>query len=147
MGGSVAEAPGLNHLRTRNGPVWDGPVSTSDVGLTYRFLALFLAAFLVAFRAARRLVTRVAAVLLVEEDPVPRFLGEIFFSAIRFTPYVTRPVVGMGIGPDCASVRPAVSVSGITGPPVMSVTPDPVTLVTPLRPPHDRRRRARRGTD
>jgi hypothetical protein len=62
---------------------------------SYRFLAAFRVAFLVAFRvalrAARRFVTRVAAVLLVEEDPDPRFFGEIFFSAIRLTPFVTRP--------------------------------------------------------
>jgi hypothetical protein len=63
--------------------------------MPYRFLAAFLVAFRVAFRvalrAARRFVTRVAAVLLEEEDPDPRFFGEIFFSAIRLTPFVTRP--------------------------------------------------------
>jgi hypothetical protein len=43
-------------------------------------------------RCARLFVTRVAAVLLEEEDLVPRFFGEIFFAAIRFTPFDSRPV-------------------------------------------------------
>jgi hypothetical protein len=46
----------------------------------------FRVAFLVAFLVARRLVTRVAAVRLVEDDFDPDFFGEIFFSAISVTP-------------------------------------------------------------
>jgi hypothetical protein len=45
-----------------------------------------------AFRWARLLVTRVAAVLLVDVLLVAGFLGEIFFSAIYLTsPRVPRP--------------------------------------------------------
>jgi hypothetical protein len=33
----------------------------------------------------------VAAVLLEEEDFAPGFFGEIFFSAIRFTPFASGP--------------------------------------------------------
>jgi hypothetical protein len=45
-----------------------------------------------AFLWARRLVTRVAAVLLVEELLAAGFFGEIFFSATRLTsPRVPRP--------------------------------------------------------
>lgn len=40
------------------------------------------------FRAPFRLVTRVAAVLLEEEDRVPGFFGEIFF-AIVLTPFAS----------------------------------------------------------
>ncbi|MGH2675739.1 MAG: hypothetical protein ACRDH1_10060, partial [Actinomycetota bacterium] len=57
----------------------------------YRFRTLFLTDFRIPLRAARRLVTRVAAVLLEEEDLVPGFFGEIFFSAIRLTPFGSRP--------------------------------------------------------
>jgi hypothetical protein len=55
-------------------------------------LALLRVAFLDAFLVARRLVTRVAAVRLVEEDLDPDLFGEIFFSAIGVTPLRLRPV-------------------------------------------------------
>jgi hypothetical protein len=42
-------------------------------------------------RVERRFVTRVAAVLPEEEDRAPRFFGEIFFSAIRLTPFASGP--------------------------------------------------------
>lgn len=67
---------------TANGP---GGRARSRSYRRYFFRALLLAAL--------RFVTRVAAVLLEDEDLLPRFLGEIFFSAMRSTPFGSRPGV------------------------------------------------------
>jgi hypothetical protein len=81
-----------------------------------------------AFLRAFRLVTRVAA-LLVEDEELPCFFGEIFFSAIQFTPFgVPAQPIGRQECPSQGAIR---SVSGVTGIAVTFVTRDQVTNVTP----------------
>jgi hypothetical protein len=76
------------------------------------------------------LVTRVAA-LLDEDEELPCFFGEIFFSAIPFTPFgVPAQPIGRSESRAQGAIR---SVSGVTGRAVTFVTRDPVTNVTSRR--------------